>query len=951
MHTQTSKFREANTFIAQDILQILAPSSPVNSLYASEIKPLHTFPHHFHSFLMHIYNSLHYRTNKKVDMFTLSDLSGYPLLFCEKAANYITKGKHKHITSEEFIQLFKLIYFESILNKTQFAASLFDFKKKDHIFLSDVKVLLLHFHMRIFNDSSEKQVIEIIENFFGHRIQMSRDMFIRTCLEKNFDIIHLLYVYLEKYKPFDQEQFQFFQEIQSKSMYQSNLITENTNNNTNNVGNNNNIRQYSNENTLNTLNTLTPSKLNNTALLDLGNNYFQSQTLKADNIKGTEICTSPTGLKGALTINRGLHLTTIARTTTTSPPSKKGFHKNEIFNYQCYANLDYSSIEQFISHKAKLYAKTVLAIPMRYNELNDQEDNEMKAIMEVFDVNYKNTTLTLKKANDNNQHLSSTYGRGNNKERSRSQKIRCSKKEAIISIRDCEYDRMVHKFFKTKEKISKEMRLRLNYYDDYDLNQHKTFSMATNSYMKTLSCGNKYIYNSNNTNGLMVASTANSLNNGYSTNCESVYNNTEDISVNNNNNNNNNNNANNVNIVNPLSKKEILVYKLNKNRTKYKSLKLIVISNMIFYYTKNIQSKYQFKRIIMITHLYPKLLRTCSFPPNVIFPSVSNNPNPKIFQLQLVSSLHSFLSTLDLYFTNKESLDSFINHLVILQNIRNLEKAFTFGEELGAGRFGKVVVGKHKLTKELYAIKSVDKYDENQCEENYKCYMWEKDIFIFLKGVNDNHIEKCYDYYETPEHVFYIKEIIPGGDLKTLINKNYFDEISENKISLINNLTRQMLQGLQRLHHYGIIHRDIKHTNMLVNIKSTKDIQLKIIDFGLSKVMGYNEYAMDHYGSLSFKSPELVAGSKYSFNVDIWAIGITVYYLIYSTYPIKADNKQDLKKLIVNFHFDPSVYLQQGTVKDYMNKIIINALIRDPKQRPNINQMIKITNDEEILCS
>ena len=854
-----------------------------------------SFPHYVHSFITEMYNSLYKRSNKKVDMFTLAELSGYPLLFCEKAVTYITQGKRKNMSLDDFVKLFKAMYFDTPFNKTQFAASLFDFKQRDVIVLNDIKVMLLQFHIRIFNDSTEQQVVDIINNFYissnVNTTQMTKKMFIKHSLTKNFDVVHMLFTYLEKYKPFEQEQLKHFQEMQVNMMSQSAdnarccCCCYSCSNNTS--GNK-------------------PYK---------DNNHCQSQILSMHSTNVNIGHHHYNLFSNSIQPQRTLNLTTIVK------ESASNTNNHFIVKDKCDMNINvYNSIngsecvctDQFISNKTSLYAQTVLAIPMRSNDLNDQEDNEMKTIMKVFEDNYKQTTSTLKKVPPDEPHVisSSLIER-----RERARSLTIGKEDTTNK-----YDRMVYKFFKTKAKNSKEMRHKLNCIDN----------TSSNVYI----ANNKHYPHS--TNGSNYMSSANSLNHFY-TKGESVYNvdNVLSLPINYNYN------------YNPLLKKEIVVYKLNKQQTQFKPIKLVLISNMMFYYTQTSSHlQYKFKRIIPITQLYPKL----HSPYTPLSSSLKSIPFPsKTYQLQLVSSLHNFQIVYVLYFITKESFDVFINHLLFIQNIRNVESVFAFGEKLGAGRFGKVLTVEHKLTKQRYAIKYVAKLEESQNEENYKCYMWEKDIFTFLKGVNDVHIEKCYDIYETPEHIFYIKELIHGGDLKSLINKHFLIETAENKHIALNELTRQMLKGLQRLHCYGIIHRDIKHTNMLVNVHGERKYELKIIDFGLSKVMGYNDYAVEHYGSLSFKAPELVAGGKYSFNVDIWAIGITVYYCVYGTYPIKADTKQALKKMIMNFHLEQNVVLHKGSDKEYVNMVIREALIRDPKKRPNVHQMVNIKeliNDE-----
>ena len=155
-------------------------------------------------------------------------------------------------------------------------------------------------------------------------------------------------------------------------------------------------------------------------------------------------------------------------------------------------------------------------------------------------------------------------------------------------------------------------------------------------------------------------------------------------------------------------------------------------------------------------------------------------------------------------------------------------------------------------------------------------------------------------------------------------------------------MAKQLIHGLSALNYYGIIHRDIKHTNILCKFKDNKNITLKIIDFGLSKAMGYHDYADERYGSLSFKAPEIIKGQKYSFNIDIWALGVTLYYSIYIKYPFNGENKNELKKCIISFNPDTDLYIQKGDQNDYFNRILLQCFTKDPNCRPNASDLEKV---------
>ena len=81
------------------------------------------------------------------------------------------------------------------------------------------------------------------------------------------------------------------------------------------------------------------------------------------------------------------------------------------------------------------------------------------------------------------------------------------------------------------------------------------------------------------------------------------------------------------------------------------------------------------------------------------------------------------------------------------------------------------------------------------------------------------------------------------------------------------------------LHQYGIVHRDLKPENILMtNETDTADIRL--VDFGLGKIIGPGETCTESFGTFSYVAPEVLKEKPYNFKVDLFAIGIITYLLV-----------------------------------------------------------------------
>ena len=410
---------------------------------------------------------------------------------------------------------------------------------------------------------------------------------------------------------------------------------------------------------------------------------------------------------------------------------------------------------------------------------------------------------------------------------------------------------------------------------------------------------------------------------------------------------------------------EIFCLKLAKTLTKFKRVKLILADNLLFYYAYNKKyanetnsiSEYKLKSLICTSQLFPVIINN---------PLIPNNLNKSIlkkktfYQFQIFSTLHNNQLIYNFFLTNKEDVETLNNHIRKIEKLREINDNYDLNSketvEIGSGHFGKALLCTHKITQEKLAIKLIHKNhterdnmkninkEENRDEEleeirkieNFKCIQWEKDIFMFLSNLrNAPNVIKCYEWFENAKCIYYVNEYCDCGNIKKLtITKN---------ISLINSFTKYLISGIYTLHSYGIIHRDIKNTNILLKKGEDGKINLKIIDFGLSKVMGINEFAYEGYGSLPYKTPEQLLGKKYNFSVDIWALGISIYWLIYNNFPVSCQSKHKLKKLLVKYEYNN----KDKSVSNLLcYKVLSSTLINDFKKRFNIKELLKLKDNE-----
>eukprot|EP00759_Apiculatamorpha_spiralis_P013859 PhF_6_TR20549/c0_g1_i1/m.29679 len=253
------------------------------------------------------------------------------------------------------------------------------------------------------------------------------------------------------------------------------------------------------------------------------------------------------------------------------------------------------------------------------------------------------------------------------------------------------------------------------------------------------------------------------------------------------------------------------------------------------------------------------------------------------------------------------------------------------GEKIGGGAFGSVFKCLNVLNGELMAMKEITLSSDEPPND----IMTEVRI---MKRLRNDHIVSylgCEVSKET-HHMHIFMELVPGGSLSTLLLK--FGAFHENTIVVY---TRQILRGLFYLHSHGVIHRDIKCSNILVNDKGV----IKLSDFGLSSedcsTTGTSSGFNNVVGTPLFMAPEVIRGCAYSEASDVWALGCTVIEMATAQQP--WFEREFSSPLAAMYHI-----AQSGTtpaipddLSDEAKSFIQLCHAIDPCQRGSIGNLLK----------
>ena len=315
---------------------------------------------------------------------------------------------------------------------------------------------------------------------------------------------------------------------------------------------------------------------------------------------------------------------------------------------------------------------------------------------------------------------------------------------------------------------------------------------------------------------------------------------------------------------------------------------------------------------------------------------VDSNENRVYHAVHLISTMTNKIKNCVIYIVEKGAIVRFKKVINKVTHFKAIEENYVIDTIIGRGSFGTVVKGRDKKTQNIVAIKILQK--DFSKSDMIPIIRNEIDIIKYIKSLDIEGVIKTYEIIEHFDCVCLIQEFADGGNLNDLIthrtDNSPLSNINEN-YSLIS----QLINSIQSLHKYGIIHRDLKCDNIMLD--SNKNV--KIIDFGLAGIKTHHDAINDVYGTLPYLSPEIVKGEMYSNKVDVWALGIMMYQLMYSKYIFEGNTINEIanKILYMKIKVDRSIDKESEKVKK-VNDLIIACLNREAKKRPDINSIAEM---------
>ncbi|KAJ1417114.1 Serine/threonine-protein kinase, active site [Sesbania bispinosa] len=257
------------------------------------------------------------------------------------------------------------------------------------------------------------------------------------------------------------------------------------------------------------------------------------------------------------------------------------------------------------------------------------------------------------------------------------------------------------------------------------------------------------------------------------------------------------------------------------------------------------------------------------------------------------------------------------------------------GELIGCGAFGQVYVGMNLDSGELLAVKQVLIAASSGSKEKAQAHIRELEEEVkLLKDLSHPNIVRYLGTVREEDTLNILLEFVPGGSISSLLGK--FGAFPE---AVIRTYTKQLLLGLEYLHKNGIMHRDIKGANILVDNKGC----IKLADFGASKQvveLATISGAKSMKGTPYWMAPEVILQTGHSFSADIWSVGCTVIEMATGKPPWSQQYQQEVAAL---FHIGTTK--SHPPIPDHLSvgakDFLLKCLHKEPFLRPSASELLQ----------
>src|SRR4051794_36572926 len=187
--------------------------------------------------------------------------------------------------------------------------------------------------------------------------------------------------------------------------------------------------------------------------------------------------------------------------------------------------------------------------------------------------------------------------------------------------------------------------------------------------------------------------------------------------------------------------------------------------------------------------------------------------------------------------------------------------------------------------------------------------------------------QRIYTLARDPGHVYIAYEYVPGRTLRQVLSADGLDDRDAVEVGA------QILDALAHAHGRGIVHRDVKPSNVL--LAETEGLDVRLLDFGLAQMAEFDTLTTigDVPGTLGYVSPERLLGKQATAAADVWGVGVMLWEALAGVHPFRDAGMRETSRRIQTGA--PPLAEQRPDLPEALRKAVASALALNPARRPS----------------
>jgi serine/threonine-protein kinase len=250
-----------------------------------------------------------------------------------------------------------------------------------------------------------------------------------------------------------------------------------------------------------------------------------------------------------------------------------------------------------------------------------------------------------------------------------------------------------------------------------------------------------------------------------------------------------------------------------------------------------------------------------------------------------------------------------------------IKNEYKIYDEVGSGGIATVYVARDLKTNEMVAVKVIHPHIAKDLN-TVKRFEREANL---LMSLTDPHLVRVYDYGIEEDRHYLVMEYIGGRTLKAIIK-----EEGPLAVDRAMDIAQQVAEGLSVIHQQGVVHRDIKPQNLMVQTDGT----VKVMDFGIARMADLSALTQSGFlvGTPHYISPEQAMGQRVDHRSDIYSLGVVLYEMLMGKVLFDGDSPVTVALMHVKDPV-PSLRLQRTDIPPQVEQLVDKCLDKEPGDR------------------